>query len=103
MEQLLQRNFVMFGAWQLIRHRPIPVQAMSLEALQYGCAGAGFGAWRVEIFHAQQPSAAVLLHADIAAYGSKQGASMQTPRRGRGEATDSCSRDGVSRPAVAFP
>ena len=88
LQQMLQCRFIVRGTRQLIKHRAIPMQAMSFQTVQNVCTGAGFGTWWVEIFDAQQPLAAVLLGADIAADSGQQGAGMQTPRGGRGEATN---------------
>ena len=86
-QQLLQGGFVVFSAWQLINDRAIPVKAVSLQAVQNGGSGAGFGSGGVQIFDAQQPASLLLSGADIAADSGQQGAGMQTPRGGRGEAT----------------
>lgn len=88
LHELLQGGFVVFGAWHLINDRAIPVQAVSLQTAEDGSTGTGFGPGRIQIFDTQKPFAALLSGADIAADSGQQGAGMQAPRRGRGEATN---------------
>ena len=96
-DKLIQGSLVEFPAFALIDDRAIPLEAVNLKQAQ-DFVGMGLAAaWLVQVFHAQQPLAAVPACIEITAHGGNQRAEMQRPG-GRGRKAP----DVISR-AQAFP
>lgn len=96
-DKLVQGSLVEFLAFALIDDLSIPLEAVSLKQAQDFIGMSLVAARLVQVFHSQQPLAAMLACIEITANGGNQGAEMQRPGRGGREAPDVISR------AQAFP
>jgi hypothetical protein len=84
--QFMQRLFIGRRAPALVDYFLVPMQSAGFQRAQDVVRGAGQAARRIEIFHAQQPAAAVMLGVEVAAQRGDQRAEMQRAGGGGGEA-----------------
>jgi hypothetical protein len=79
--QLVDGGVIGGGAAGLPHDIAIPLEAETLEGLQDGIGGAAYDARLVDVFHAQQPAAAVVTRIEVTCQRRDEGARVQQPRR----------------------